>query len=157
MACPRRLTNLPVAALGVATAVLGTAAVTLGNGDMVVEHGFNLALASMADRSGQVKSGADLVISSGEQLHLAGSTLVKPVAIGDRITITSGGHERILHVVKVDQLDSSIVPASSPHPTPLLLVTCRDDSNATGHPVRFLIEASEGLPALSSPTRPRTL
>ena len=47
---PFRLTNLPVAALGVAAAGLGTAALTLGNGDAVVERGFERALATMADR-----------------------------------------------------------------------------------------------------------
>ncbi len=162
MARPFRLTNLPVAALGVATAALGTAALTLGNGDMVVEHGFERALASMPDHASQAK-GADLVIGSGQQLrvtptvHEAGAMFLKPVTVGDRITITSGGRERILHVVKVDRLDSSIVPSSTAHPPPLLLVTCRDDASASAHPVRFLIEADEALPALSSATAARTL
>jgi hypothetical protein len=35
-------------------------------------------------------------------------------------------------------------------------VTCRDQANAESRPVRFLIEADEELPALSS-TKARTL
>lgn len=160
---PYRLTNLPVAALGVATAGLGAATLMMGNGDVVVERGFERALASMADRAGQAK-GTDVVIAGGEQLrvsravHDAGVPVLKPVTVGDRITITSGGRERVLHVVAVDPLASSIVPtASKQRPAPLLLVTCRDDANPAGRPVRFLIEADETLPVLSSASAARTL
>ena len=39
--------NLPVAVLGFAAVGLGAAAMTLGNGDAVVERGFQRALADM--------------------------------------------------------------------------------------------------------------
>ena len=42
-----RLTNLPVAVLGLALAGLGGAALILGNSDAVVERGFQRALAEM--------------------------------------------------------------------------------------------------------------
>lgn len=158
---PLRLTNFPVVALGLAAAGLGAAALTLGNGDAVVERSFEQALANMGERAGMPARGADMVISAAEQLHVTravhdGSMVAKPVSIGDRITISSGGRDRVLHVVKVDQLDGSIVQASTKRPTPLLLVTCRDESNPNGRPVRFLIEADEPLPVLSS-AAPRTL
>ena len=163
---PYRLTNLPVAALGLAAVGLGAAALGLGNGDVFVERGFTRAFASMGDKASHdatVGKGADMIIGAGEQLrvtraaHDPSAVFGKPVAIGDRITITTGGRERTLHVVKVDQLDSAIVPASSGHPAPLLLVTCQDEANATARPVRFLIESDETLPALSTTTAARIL
>ncbi len=157
-----RLTNLPVAALGIATVGLGAAAaLTLGNGDAVVMRGFERALAAKADQSG-TKTLADTV-AGAQQLklthvvHDASTVFTKPVTVGDRITITSGGLERVLQVVNVDKLDSSIIPASSERPAPLLLVTCRDRAKPDGRPVRFLIEADEPLPALSSAKAARTL
>jgi len=159
---PFPLTNLPVAALGVAAAGLGAAVVTLGNGDVVVERGFQRALASMAARPGPAKT-ASMSVAQGEQfwlshvVHDASATFTKPVTVGDRITIQSGGRDRILNVVKVDRLDSSIIPISSERPTQLLLVTCRDETGPQNRPVRFLIETDEPLPALSSAKAARTL
>jgi hypothetical protein len=151
-----RLTNLPVAMLAVATAGVAAAALTLGNGDAVVERGFERALASMAKQPPVV---ADADALSAQKLllkrvvHDSGATFTKPVTVGDRITITSEGTERILNVVTVDKLDSSIIPTSAEHPTQLLLVTCRDEAKPEARPVRFLIEADEELPALSTAKR----
>ncbi len=159
-----RLTNLPVAALGVAAVGVGTAALTLGNGDAVVERGFERALASMADRSDATRSKAPAVAGS-EQFWLSharhdGSSaalLTKPVAVGDSITISSGGHDRVLNVVTIDKLDSSLLLTSSERPARLLLVTCRDQADPEARPVRFLMEADDALPALSSAKTARTL
>ena len=149
-----RLTNLPVATLAVATAGVAVAALTLGNGDAVVERGFERALASMAKQSAPVGATADALgaqkLLLKRVVHDAGATFTKPVTVGDRITITSDGSERILNVVTVDKLDSSIIPTASEHPTQLLLVTCRDEAKPEARPVRFLIEADEELPALST-------
>jgi hypothetical protein len=152
---------LSLAAVGLVAAAYG-----LGGSDAVVERGFARALASL-DGSAAQAQGADLLTTPGEQLRIsrvahdgtrdAAKPFAKPVAIGDRITIASGGRERKLHVVKIDQLDSSIVPASSANPAPLLLVTCSDDSNPKARPVRFLIEADETLPTLSVTAAARTL
>ena len=152
-----RLTNLPVATLAVATAGVAVAALTLGNGDAVVERGFERALASMAKRSAPEGASADALgaqkLLLKHVVHDAGATFTKPVTVGDRITITSDGNERILNVVTVDKLDSSIIPTSSERPTQLLLVTCRDEAKPEARPVRFLIEADEELPALSTAKR----
>jgi hypothetical protein len=149
-----RLTNLPVATLAVAAAGVAAAALTLGNGDAVVERGFERALASMAKQSVPAGIRADALgaqkLLLKQVAHDVGATFTKPVAVGDRITITSDGNERVLNVVTVDKLDSSIVPASTKHPTQLLLVTCRDEGKAEARPIRFLIEADEELPALST-------
>jgi hypothetical protein len=159
---PFRLTNLPVAALVVAAAGLSAAALMLGNGDAVVERGFERALASMADQPQSAKTTASGLAGNGQfwlthVVHDAGATFTKPVAVGDRITIASGGRERNLRVVDVAKLDSSIVPASSERPAPLLLVTCRDEASPTSRPVRLLIEADDEAPALSSAKAARTL
>ncbi len=158
-----RLTNLPVAALSVAAAGVGAAALTLGNGDAVVERGFERALASMADRPDRGRSKAPAV-SGSEHFWLthvvhdvSAAPLTKPLAVGDSITINSGGRERVLDIVTIDKLDSSLLLASSERPARLLLVTCRDRTDPEARPVRFLIEADDELPALSSVKTARTL
>ncbi len=150
-----RLTNLPVAALGLALAGLGGAALTLGNSDAVVERGFERALAKMADD--QNGAGKSTTVAGSEDFWLThvvhkGSPLTaKPVAIGDIVTISSGGREQVLRVVDVDELDSKIIPISlsSSRPVRLLLVTCRDEANPNGRPVRLVIEEDDSSPALS--------
>jgi hypothetical protein len=146
--------------LVVAVAGLGAAALTLGNGDAVVERGFKRAFAAMGDRHEAARTGD--VAGNGQFwlthiVHDVGAAATKPVAVGDRITIASGGRERILRVVDVAKLDSSIVPASSERPAPLLLVTCRDEASPASRPVRLLIEADDEAPALSSAKAVRTL
>jgi len=157
-----RLTNLPVAALGIAASGVGIAALTLGNSDAVVERGFERALATM-DRTDGAKSRAPAVAGS-EQYWLTHvvhdpSTMLatKPVAVGDRITINSGGRDRVLSVVTIDKLDRSLLLTSSERPARLLLVTCRDQTNPNARPVRFLIEADDEVPALSALKTARTL
>ena len=157
-----RLTNLPIAALGVAAVGVGTAALSFGNGDAVVERGFERALATMADGPDGTKYAP--AIAGSEQFWLthvvhdpSAPLLTKPVAVGDRITISSGGRDRVLHVATIDKLDSSLVLASSEQPARMLLVTCRDPANPDAKPVRFLIEADDEIPALSSARTARTL
>jgi hypothetical protein len=153
--------NVPVAVLGLAAVGLGGAAMMIGNGDAVVERGFQRALADLDNRAAPAKL---LPVVAGSEefwlthlVHDAGEIITKPVAVGDRITINSGGRDRVLSVVTVDKLDSQVLPISSERPTPLLLVTCRDEANREARPVRFLIEASDELPALSSAKSARTL
>ncbi len=152
--------HLPIVVLGFAAAGLGAAAVTLGNGEAVVERGFKRAIANM---DGQSAIRPLPVVAGSEEfwlthvVHDAAFTPTKPVAVGDRITINSGRSERVLSVVTIDKLDSQVLPASSERPAPLLLVTCRDETNPQARPVRFLIEAGDELPALSSAKAARTL
>ncbi|MBC7831371.1 MAG: hypothetical protein H7Y62_05065 [Hyphomicrobium sp.] len=155
--------NLPIAVLGLAGLGLGAAAMTIGNGDAVVERGFQRAFANL---DGPADRGKPLPVVAGSEefwlthlVHNAGPATATPklVAVGDRITINSGGRERVLSVVTVDKLDSQVLPVSSERPTPLLLVTCRDDAQPQARPVRFLIEAGDDLPAMSSAKAARTL
>lgn len=153
--------NLPIAVLGLAGLGLGAAAMTIGNGDAVVERGFQRAFAKL---DGSVERSKPLPVVAGSEefwlthlVHDAGPATPKLVGVGDRITINSGGRERVLSVVTVDKLDSQLLPVSSAPPTPLLLVTCRDASEPQARPVRFLIEAGDGTPAMSSAKAARTL
>jgi hypothetical protein len=153
--------NLPIAVLAFAAAGLGAAAMTLGNGDAVVERGFKRAF---ADLDGKAVPGKPLPVVAGSEefwlthlVHDAGPAITKPVAVGDRITINSNGRDRVLSVVTVDKLDSQVLPISSERRTPLLLVTCRDAAEPEARPVRFLVEAGEDLPALSPAKSARTL
>ncbi|MFA5899130.1 MAG: hypothetical protein WC829_08455 [Hyphomicrobium sp.] len=153
--------NIPIAMLGVSALGLGAAAVALGNGEAVVERGFQRAIASMDGKS--TSNRAMPVIAGSEEfwlthvVHDAGSpTAAKPVTVGDRITISSKGNQRVLNVVTVDRLDSQVLPISSERPTRMLLVTCRDEANPQSRPIRFLVEDGDEIPALSS-AKARTL
>ena len=150
-----RLTNLPVAVLGLSLVGLGAAALTLGGGDAVIERGFQRALAEMADDQ-SASSRSTIVVGSEDfwlkhVVHNGSPFTAKPVAIGDKVTISSGGRERVLNVVDIDELDSKIIPisSSSSHPARLLLVTCRDEANPNGRPVRLVIEEDDASSALS--------
>jgi len=151
-----RLINLPVAALGLVLVGIGGAAFTLGNSDAVVERGFQRALAELADDQ-KAAPGKLTTVAGSEDFwltHVVHKNLpvtVKPVAIGDKVTISSSGRERVLRVVSIDELDSKIIPisSSSSRPERLLLVTCRDEANPNGRPVRLVIEEDDAAPALS--------
>lgn len=152
--------NIPIAMLGVSALGLGAAAIALGNGEAVVERGFQRAIASM---DGKTTSRRPLPVVAGSEefwlthvVHDAGATAVKPVTVGDRITISSNGNQRVLNVVTVDRLDSQVLPVSSERPAPMLLVTCRDEANPQSRPIRFLVEAGDEIPTLS-PAKARTL
>ena len=154
--------NLPVAVLVLAAAGLGAAAVCVGNGEGVVERGFQRAIADLDAKSPTPASRQPVVAGTEEfwLTHLVrdqGALSAKPVSVGDRITISSNGHDRVLNVVTIDKLDSHVLAVSTDRPTPLLLVTCRDEGNPNARPVRFLIEAGDDFPALSSAKTARTL
>jgi len=152
--------NLPVAVLVLAAAGLGAAAVSVGNGEGVVERGFQRAIADL-DAKSATPANRQTVIAGSEEFWLThlvrDQGTVKPVSVGDRITISSNGHDRVLNVVTIDKLDSHILAVSTDRPAPLLLVTCRDEGNPNARPVRFLIEAGDDMPALSSVKTARTL
>ena len=153
--------NIPIAVLGLSAVGLGAAAVALGNGEAVVERGFERAIA--ANNGSATPTKVLPVVAGSEEfwlthlVHDGGVVGTKPVAVGDRITIDSNGTQRVLSVVTVDRLDSQVLPASTARPMPLLLVTCRDEGNPQARPVRFVIEAGDELPALSSAKAARTL
>lgn len=150
---------LPIAVLASAATGLGAAAVSIGNGEGVVVRGFQNAIADMdvqtasAARVGPVVAGTEDFWLSNVAHNAA--LEARPVSIGDRITISANGRDRVLNVVTVDRvIDNNVVPVSSTgRPTQLLLVTCRDESNPRAQPVRFVIEAGQEMPDVSSAAR----
>lgn len=72
----------------------------------------------------------------------------KPVAIGDRITISgTDGLERKLEVVDVKAIGSG-EPLGKGSPTGLVLVTCRTQDGAASETlVRFIVEGQPSAPA----------
>jgi nucleotide-binding universal stress UspA family protein len=154
-------TALPIAAMTTAVVGLGSAAMTFGNGEAVVERGFERAFANLDGKP--VARETTPVVAGSEEfwlthlVHDGSPATAKPVAIGDRITISSGGRDRVLHVVDIDRIDSQVMPVSSERSGPLLLVTCRDASQPQARPIRFLIEAGDEIPALSQVRAARTL
>lgn len=154
---------LPIAVLASAATGLGAAAVTIGNGESVVARSFQTAIADMDEQTPSPVRGGP-VVAGTEDFWLSnvahvGALDAKPVSIGDRITISANGRDRVLNVVTVDRvIDNNITPVSSAErPTQLLLVTCRDESNPRAQPIRFVIEAPHEMPALSSAKTIRTL
>ena len=116
-----------------------------------------------ADMDGKATPSKPLPVVAGSEefwlthlVHDTGPAITKPVGVGDRITINSNGRERVLNVVTVDKLDSQVLPISSERPDPFAghLPRC---SEPEARPVRFLIEAGDELPALSSAKAARIL
>ncbi|PPD26778.1 MAG: hypothetical protein CTY20_13765 [Hyphomicrobium sp.] len=165
---------LAVLATGASLWIVGLG---LGNADTLVARGFAAALET---GSGGVMSppagdpGAALAqLSGSEEFWLDNATLpegsqpaswAKPVTLGDRITISSGGRFRVLDVVEIQAVSGGMDTngmfggntkvAGSER---LLLVTCRDPQAPDAHPVRFVIEGDQ-LPDDQRVARtPRTL
>lgn len=147
------------AALAVTTLALGGLGAGIGSADQIVSAGFATALdaarapnatLATASRPGLAQLSGSEEFWLGSAVSGAGTVPVaftEPVALGDRITITSGGRARQLEVVDLRPLGGDH-PAGGPskHTSPLLLVTCRDAELPDARPVRFVIEKDAGLP-----------
>lgn len=106
-------------------------------------------IAINTDDSGQVSRHFRLASALvGDAVALGGH----PVRLGDRITINAvDGSKRIYAVRGIRQISLPVSDAATGGSAPgLLLVTCRDISNPSGKPLRFLVEADQTMPL---PTR----
>lgn len=102
-------------------------------------------IAINTDDSGQVPRHIRLTNAVvGDTVAFAGH----PVRLGDRITINAAdGSKRIYAVRGIRQISLPVSDAATGGSAPgLLLVTCRDISNPSGKPLRFLVEADQPLP-----------
>jgi hypothetical protein len=81
----------------------------------------------------------------------------RPLAVGDRITISSAdGRERRLEVVDLKLIGGGQVRGGRGMPMRLLLVTCRvagETGERADAPVRFIIEAEPVPPAVPAPAK----
>jgi hypothetical protein len=140
------------------------AAIALTNADTVVAKAFAVALDAPATAAGDAGTRAPLVAGSEEYWLMRGrkdrragiepATWSAPAmrfAVGDRITITSGGSERVLEVVEVaDAADVTRIDTGAAGARQLL-VTCRDATSGDGRLVRFLTDP--GRPDGATPER----
>jgi hypothetical protein len=153
-------------AIAAVAAALGTAfAIAFTNADAVVARGFAAALEDAALTGAMPPSAGPLVAGSEEywltKAHKDGHAEgeIEPaawsppsaalgVAVGDRITITSGGAARILEVVEIAAVNASVTRIdTSEAPGGELLVTCRDTGAGDGRLVRFLTYSEPAAPA----------
>jgi hypothetical protein len=134
--------------------------------DDLVSRGFGRALDSVPGglslQAGKAQADAAAVGDEGYWLtrsEVEGPTLLgKPVAIGDRITITGrDGRERKLEVVHLKAIGEPISKVGNgAAPLRLLLVTCRivEGTEAESRtPVRFIVEGELAEPAVPAPAK----
>ncbi len=83
---------------------------------------------------------------------------VKQIAVGDRVTVNSGGAARVLEVVAVNAMRAGLARAVfGGHANGLAVVTCRDTAQGQDGPlVRFVFDAAE-WPAVFAAASPRAL
>jgi hypothetical protein len=138
--------------------------------DLMVSHGFRLALG--AQKGGvsfeTAAQGRQLQAEAGDEGYwltradvASASPFSKPLAIGDRITITDrDGRERHLQVVNLKAIGVPLFKVAAGAPARLLLVTCRD-LDATGREgetlVRFIIESEIAEPTAVPQPAPKAL
>jgi hypothetical protein len=135
-------------------AIAAGAGALLARTDLLLSRGFGNALdASRPSLSFETVAAKDASpgITAGDEGYWltraeveSPTPFAKPLAIGDRITISSQGHDRQLEVVDLKAIGGNLVrtgQTANPH---LLLVTCRVAGEAAGEasaPVRFIVEA----------------
>jgi len=146
--------SLSLLALSACATVAG-----LMNTEALVANGFAEGLKSYRQSAAVLAtaSAKPIAVAESEEFWLghariAGAEPVssrKPLTIGDRMTISSGGEDRVLEVVDVGPLDTTGTHIVSGAIEPrLLAVTCRDVKFPDGARTRFIIEADDaGLPA----------
>ena len=161
------LTTVP----GVTAAGIAAMAVLMANTEGMLQSGFETALSAQAANGIAASVHRDSLagLSGSEEFWLdrAGAksavALTKAVAVGDRITITSGGLDKSLDVVGIKDVSSQVTHidtgGSRSH---LLLVTCRDTDAAVtaagdAQPVHVYIETQDKPLPLPTQSGPRVL
>lgn len=158
---PRLNSHLPILALLVTGATLWSFGSGLGNTDALVARGFATALETGGDDAHPAarKSARTALVqlSGSEEFWLDQNTplpgtrtvaWIKPMVVGDRITIASGGRDRVLDVVDIQPVTGALDESKSEKTQVagrLMLVTCREPNAQDAATVRFVIE-SDGSP-----------
>jgi hypothetical protein len=147
--------------------------IALTNAEGLVAKSFTTALSSPSGHKAGAP-GSEAVVAGTEEFWLAGpgkdgraGGRIEPaawsaqaalgvVAVGDKITIASGGSQRVLEVVSVADLPASVTrvetdKASGGHQ---VLVTCRDTSGEQGSElIRFVSYAGPNAGSAAKPPR----
>lgn len=158
------MSNRPALKYGwspVALAVTGLSlagfAMALGNGDRLVAGSFSSALvageaaapsaARPAPALAQLSGSEDFWLNSATRvIGTVPATWVKPVTVGDRIAISTGGQSRQLEVIDVREIGGPETGAEHrvEKSERLLMITCRDADAPGARLVRFVIESADG-------------
>lgn len=149
-----KVSSRGLAGAGLALAVAGAA--LLLQTSRAVQDGFDTALSTRASGLSFATTKAPKLGDEGFWLTRGDVqspfALAKPMAIGDRITISAAdGQERKLEVIDVTAV------GGQHGATGLVLVTCRV-TDAGGHevaPIRFVVEGE--APKLTAATQPKAL
>jgi hypothetical protein len=145
--------------------------IALTNAEGLVAKSFTTALSAPSGHKAGAH-GSEAVVAGTEEFWLAGpgrdgaGGRIEPaawsaqaalgVAVGDKITIASGGSQRILEVVSVTEIPASVTrvetdKASGGHQ---VLVTCRDTSgDKGGELIRFVSYAGPNAGSAAKPPR----
>ncbi|HEX4415152.1 MAG TPA: hypothetical protein VH107_16080 [Lacipirellulaceae bacterium] len=85
--------------------------------------------------------------------------IIKTISAGDQIALEIGGIHHTLEVSTVSDFTPQITQIdTSKAPSHLVLVTARDTSDPSAHPVRFVMEIQQGgLPVVAAGRSGRTL
>lgn len=141
------LEGLPLLSLAAACMAVGVLAMTLFRPEAVLDRSVERGLAH-AHTQGKALAQAPGRLVDSPYFHLSSITddevssgLLKPVAVGDRISISgSSGLSQTLEVIDIREVDAGLAPVEKATGPRLLLITSRD-VKGTGSLVRFIIEA----------------
>ncbi len=160
------LSRFAISAFGLAAVGVALGGLALANTDALLERGFERAFERAAHESPIIAPRRETATGS-EDFWLRkprpdGRIVpanVKPLAAGDRITISSGGIENVLEVISVGELSGGLERiVAEQRPSRFILVTCRDPAKGGHGPlVRLLVDADGGWSTLFGTESPRVL
>lgn len=156
-----RLTPASVLAVGGLLTVATAAAVSATSPEKLLADSFGTALKSEAASIRETHALKPVPIAGSEGYWLSAlrhdgpAPLTKTVSIGDRISMTLAGIERHLQVISVAEFEQKDTAIDSSAPkTRFVLVTARDEGDATARPIRFAVELqTEDVPAITTAAR----
>lgn len=158
------LASKPSARTGAVLALLALTGVGIGsaNTDAVVAERFTAALEAAPQQIATAEAAIHTLVSGSEAFWLAekrrhetdgaalepaawSPPLAAGLAIGDRITISTGKSERVLQVVAISDVEPGTMPASATAGgTRHVAVTCRELGAPDGKLTTFLAPADTG-------------
>lgn len=155
--------RVPSSALGLTAVVAALCGLAFADTDALLSQGFEIALAKS-----EAQTLAKLDTSAGsEDFWLRKSAhdgrivpaAAKPIAVGDRLTISSGGAAQVLEVVEISPLPGGLeTVVSVGRSRRLIAVTCQDAVGGRDAPlVHLVLDADSGWPALLGTKAPRAL
>lgn len=140
--------------LSAGAAMAAVAAVSFfANSETVLRTSFASALTHASSPTKQVAAATP--ISGSEDFWLTAmrrddsAPMMKPISVGDEITLTLSGHHRTFAVATVSDFAPQITEIdTSPGPERFALVTARDVNDPNARPIRFVMELDRTNPTV---------